>query len=253
MATISPDILLKTLKRHLPPERHFYTGMALAMLMVAIVGFLPSILQPSGRRAPISPFIAVHGMLFFGWLLIFLIQSRLIATRRTAVHRQLGIAAGFVLAFMVPAGFAATIAMVRRGFDLSGDLTRTTPDLLFESVFQFGDLLLFTTLAVAGICFRRRPDVHKRLMLFANVSLMPAPLAHLAGHIPRLLPHAVAVIQIPLAVFLIATLARDFWLAKKLRPLTATLAAVIFLSGPLWAILVGPSLAWHRAVAWLVR
>jgi hypothetical protein len=154
---------------------------------------------------------------------------------------------------MVPLAFAATVTMVRRGFDLSGDLTRTVPDLLFLSIFQFGDLLFFTTLAVAGIWFRRRPDIHKRLMLFANISLMGAPLAHLVGHIPRLLPFIVAIIQIPIAMFLIAAVARDFWLTRKFRPLTVTLAVVMFLSGPVRANLIGPTAAWHRVAAWLVR
>ena len=70
--------------------------------------------------------------------------------------------------------------MVRRGFDLSGDL-RIEHDPLYEFVFPFGDLLLFTVLVTAAIAYRRQPELHKRLMLFANIALMGAPLAQTLG------------------------------------------------------------------------
>jgi hypothetical protein len=58
---------------------------------------------------------------FFIWLMIFLVQSRLVVTRHIAVHKRVGIAAGAVAAVMIPIGYATCISMVRRGFDLSGD------------------------------------------------------------------------------------------------------------------------------------
>ena len=50
--------------------RWFYTGMALAMLSVAVVGFLPSLVQPGARRAPVNLLAAAHGIVFFSWLFI---------------------------------------------------------------------------------------------------------------------------------------------------------------------------------------
>src|SRR5580692_7722739 len=81
-----------------------------------------NVAQTAGRRAPLSPLAAAHGIVFFAWLILFLVQSRLIATRHVALHRKLGLASVFVLALMVPLAYMATVAMVRRGFDLSGDL-----------------------------------------------------------------------------------------------------------------------------------
>jgi len=65
---------------------------------------------------------------------------------------------------------------------------------------QLAALLTFIILAIAAIGYRRRPDVHKQLMLFANVSLMAAPIAHLAGHIPSLSPSP-ASFAIPYTLF----------------------------------------------------
>jgi hypothetical protein len=85
---------------------------------------------------------------------------------------------------MIPLGFATTAAMVRRGFDLSGDQKidphppagSVSLDAYFASVFNFGDLLMFSILAIGAICYRRRPEIHKRMMLFANIALMGAPI-----------------------------------------------------------------------------
>jgi hypothetical protein len=250
--TTAPYATALKVRKDVQAERWFFTAMALAMLAIAAAGFLPSMVQTAGRRAPLSPLVAAHGFLFFTWLVIFLVQSRLIATGHVALHRKVGAAAGFVLALMVPLSYVATVAMVRRGFDLSGDL-RIDSDPLFESIFQFGDLTLFTVLAVSAIAYRRHADIHKRLMLFANLSLMGAPLAHLIGHIPRLFPLIGLLIEIPILILVAAAVARDYRLTRKPRPLTLGLAITIFLSGPVWAKVLGPSAAWHQIAGWLTR
>lgn len=233
-------------------EHWFVTGLALAMLAVAIAGFTPSIIHTAGRRAPLSSLAAAHGIVFFGWLCIFLVQSRLVATGRIALHRRLGIAAGLVLIPMLPLAYATSISMVRRGFDLSGDL-RIDHDPLYEFIFPFGDLLAFMVLVVAAIAYRRRPEIHKRLMLFANIALMGAPLAHFIGHNPRLAAMPPAIIVIPISMFLIAAVARDYLLTRSVHPLTTALAVAMFLFGPIRAGIIGPSPAWHRLASWLAR
>lgn len=233
-------------------ERWFFTGMAIAMLATAIAGFTPSILHPTGRRAPLSALAAVHGTAFFSWLLIFLLQSRLVATRHVTWHRRLGLASVFVLVLMVPLAYTTTVAMVQRGFDLSGDL-RIDHDPLYESVFTFSNILIFSVLVIAALAYRRRPEIHKRLMLFANIELMPAPLAHLIGHTPWLASLPAAIIMIPISMFVIAAVARDLLLARRVLPLTWGLALLRVFSGPLEAGLIGPSAAWHHFASWLAR
>ena len=82
-------------------------------------------------------------------------------------------------------------------------------------------------LAVAAISYRRRPDVRKRLMLFANISLMTAPITHLLGHIPStwLSPAAsFAAFEILCILFLLAPVANDYLIEKRIRFLTAATA-----------------------------
>lgn len=120
MAT-APD-MISTRQRAKPfVERWYFTGMAIVMLAVSVAGFLPAIVHPAGRSAPLTLLAAAHGMVFFAWLLLFLAQSLLAATGRVQWHRRLGLSAVVLLVLMIPLGFLTTTAMVRRGFDLSGD------------------------------------------------------------------------------------------------------------------------------------
>jgi len=229
-----------------------WTWLALAMLAVAIAGFAPSIIDTAGRKAPLSPLAAAHGIVSFCWLGIFLVQGRLVATGRIALHRRIGGAASFILAVMIPLAYATSVSMVRRGFDLSGDL-RIENDPLYEFIFPFGDLLLFTVLVTTAIAYRRQPEIHKRLMLFANIALMGAPLAHFIGHRPRLAAMPAAIILVPISMFLLVAVAREYLLTRRVHPLTLALAVAMFLFGPLRAGLIGPSATWHRFAGWLTR
>jgi hypothetical protein len=239
--------------------RWYFTGMAIVMLAISIVGFMPSIVHPGGRRAPLTLLAAAHGIVFFAWLLLFLIQSLLVATQRVGWHRRLGLTSVFLLALIIPLSYATTVDMVRRGFDLSGDQRVDSQSQLKgeldapnASVFNFFGLLAFVILAVAAICYRSRPEVHKRLMLFANIELMGPPITHLIGHFSRL-ALTPPMVLVPFALFLMTGVARDYLVDKRVHPLTTGLAIGMFASFPLQGAVIGPSAAWHNFVAWLVR
>jgi hypothetical protein len=233
-------------------ERRFFTGIAIAMLGVAIAAFTPSLAHPAGRHAPLSLLAAAHGIVFFAWLIIFLVQSSLVATRHVAWHRRIGLASIFLLALMIPLAWETTVAMVRRGFDLSGDLSiEMGNDPFHEAVFPFCNILIFSILVGAALAYRRRPEIHKRLMLFANIELMPAPLAHFIGHSPSLAHLPAAIIMVPISIFVIAAVGRDLLVARRVHPLTWGLAALRMVSGFLEAGPIGSSAAWHHFASWL--
>src|ERR1700682_958818 len=86
-------------------DRVFYGGMAIAMALTVLAGVAPTYYLRffgDGPRATVSggPFtslVHVHGALFTGWVVLFIVQTALVATHRVAVHRRLGVA-GAVLA-----------------------------------------------------------------------------------------------------------------------------------------------------------
>jgi hypothetical protein len=237
-----------TWQRNSAFDRWYFTWVALVMITVAIAGFAPSIVDSSRRLAPLTPLVAVHGILFFLWLLLFLLQTTLIAARRADLHRRMGIVAVVLLILIVPLSYLVTVQMARRGFDLSGDqMTRTDP--LFGSIFNFFAVVEFPLLAGLALAYRKHKEIHKRIMLFANISLMGPPITHFLGHFGLLSPFTVLA---GLAFFLLSAVAADYIRARRVHPLTATLAILLFLFQPIQAI-VGATAAWHHFAARLIR
>jgi hypothetical protein len=151
-----------------------YPGMAQVMIAVAIAGFAPSIVNPSDRHAPLTLLVTVHGIVFSFWLILFLIQTTLVATQHVLLHRRMGPVAVVLLIVLVPLSYEVTVQIVHRGFDLSGDQMAKS-DPLFGSIFNFFAVIEFPLLAGAALAYRHRKEIHKSLMLFANISLMGPP------------------------------------------------------------------------------
>jgi hypothetical protein len=164
--------------RRLATGRWFYVGMAVFVIIVSIAGFGPSIIDQSRRIAPATPLSIAHGVLAGAWLRLFLTQATLVATRRVALHRRVGMA-GIALAFvMVVVTTAAMIEIGRRGYDVSGDIARVfstppgvatpTPPTAEFAAGMFGPLagsIIWGMLVAAGLWKRHRSEVHRRLML----------------------------------------------------------------------------------------
>jgi hypothetical protein len=156
-------------------DRHFYTGMAAAAAVVVFVGFSPTyFLRASYQSTPLPTYLQVHGFFFTTWIALFIAQTSLVAARRTDVHRRLGWATAALAVVMVGVGTTAGIWSMRRqveaGFAAQAQAFLTTP--LFS-------MAMFAVLVGAAIRFRRDPQMHKRLMLLATISILDAAVARL--------------------------------------------------------------------------
>ena len=77
-------------------DRWFYPGMAGAIVLAEAVGFWHSERGRIAGHHALHPMAVVHIALFSGWLALFLVQTLLVATGRTRVHRRLGVVAAMV-------------------------------------------------------------------------------------------------------------------------------------------------------------
>ena len=237
-----------------PPRRRtrFYTGMALVAIAIVIAGFGPGFVKGAGRRAPVNLLVGLHGAVFTAWLLLFLAQTLLVGKGRLGAHRRLGYVGAALAVLMVVFGYTTAIAMARRGFDLSGDLNAAA-DPLGLLVFQLGDLLSFGVLVGAAVWYRRRPEVHKRLMLLATVgSLMGAPLVHLISHIPPLRDTKAPVILIPFVLLYFASAVHDRLRRGRIHPVSLWGAVALFVWANLRAAVINPNPNWRQFAGWLV-
>ena len=224
--------------------------MGLLAIMLVIAGFGPSIVDRSNRVAPLTPLVVTHGLLFTGWLLLFVTQSVLVATGRMAQHRRIGILGLMLAVTMLLMSVIVSVAMAHRGSDLSGDLGGVKADMPAVLALALGDAAAFATLVALGLSFRRRPEVHKRLMLMATVSpytLMGAPLAHLRGHWPNL-----ALVTLLIALLLqFSSVIHDRITRGHVHPVSWWGSLSLFAGGLVRAIVIIPSGFWRSIAAQL--
>jgi hypothetical protein len=251
MATPLADPTLVSTRRPLSKARgagRFHTVLAVVAIAMAVCAFAPSIVDPVGRRGPLMPLVVAHASFMAAWLALFFTQARLVAHGRLTAHKKVGFIPIPVWAGIVGTGYATTIEMARRGFDLSGDLSRPPASAMDQTVFQFGALLLFTGLVALALLLRRRPEAHKRLMTLATLQvLMTAPLAHLVGHfgLPGIILPAWGV-----AVAL-TLMAHDRRSRGRIHPVSLCGGVGLVVVNNLQYAVIGPSRTWQQLVAWL--
>ena len=150
------------------PTTRLYLGAALAALAAAAVGFSRTFLWPSWQGVFEGPAVVyVHGAFVLGWLLLFATQAALVQSRRTPWHRRLGLLAALVAPGVVVSTMALGVSAMHR--DLQAGMGELAKSLMLGT---FTSPLVFLALVAAGLATRRRPDVHKRLMLMATVAIL---------------------------------------------------------------------------------
>src|SRR5205823_3407581 len=156
-------------------ERLFYIGMTIAIAVTVFAGFARTFyLRPYFQSQPLIPLLVLHGVVFTSWLALLLTQTTLIAAKRTRTHMRLGIAGGLLAVLMITIG--TTTAIIRaKSFEPPPGFSSP---LVFLTI-PLGDMLVFAILVGAAFYFRRRMDVHKRLMLLATIAILPAAAARL--------------------------------------------------------------------------
>jgi hypothetical protein len=152
---------------------HFYLWMAVACALVAFGGFAPTywLQVPAGTFVG-PPLLHIHAALFSGWTLLLVWQAYLVESGRVERHRATGLAGIGLATAMVIVGFATAIYSVRTGLAAGfGDSVREF------FIVPVSALVLFAGFFVAAISNIRRPEWHKRLILMATISLLPAAVA----------------------------------------------------------------------------
>lgn len=148
---------------------HFGVTLLLAFFVFAGFGMTYWFPMASGTLRPAPPVVHLHGWVLSAWMLLLVTQSWLVNVRNIALHRSLGT---FGISLATAVLFMSGIITL---LGLKGGIARPVPApdfldamyLSFMAILGFG--LLFT-LAMRNV---RRPEVHRRLILFAILPLMP--------------------------------------------------------------------------------
>jgi hypothetical protein len=155
--------------------RWFYVWMAAACTLIAFGGFAPTYwLQLAPGTFIGTPLLHLHAMLFSAWPLFLLLQTTFAARGRIHRHRTWGLLGISLATAMVFVGFAAADEVLAKRLAAGyGDRARA-----FHIV-STSMIALFGAFVFAAIVYVKRPEVHKRLMLLATITMIPPAIARL--------------------------------------------------------------------------
>ena len=235
-----------TPRRRWTRERLFFSGMAGAAAAVVFVGFAPSYYLRGLYDTPaLPPLVHLHGALFSAWILLLLVQTSLVAMKRTDVHRLLGVAGGALAAVMLIVAYVVAINVGRRSISIPGTLAPGTLQFL---IVPLGGLIVFPTLIGAAFLLRRRTALHKRLMLLGTIEMLNAAVDRLPGvYVSGLAPFYLGT-----DMFLLALVLYDSVTLRRIHP--ATLWGGLFLVASQWLrVALADTTAWLTVAYWLTR
>jgi hypothetical protein len=230
----------------LAAERRFYFWMAAAILATIFAGFAPSFYLRGlvATRAPLgslTPLVVLHGLLFSGWAILFMVQVSLVSAGRTDLHRRLGLAGFAMLAGMAVVGPLTALFAVAR------NLGPPSLSPLSWLAVPLVDVPMYVSLIVLGFANRSRPQVHKRFMLASMIGMInPA-----AGRLPW-----PAIVPVPLVlmggmlIFLTALIAWDLISRGKLHWATS-ISVVILVGSWVFRLAVWQAPWWLAFAGWV--
>jgi hypothetical protein len=153
----------------------FYLCLSAACLAIAVVGFMPTYwlqLAPGTFDGP--PLVHLHGWLFSAWPVYLVMQTMLTARGQITRHRAWGLLGVSLATAMVIVGIAvANAVLVTRLEDGYGDRARA-----FHIV-STSMMVLFAVFVAAALACVSRPEIHKRLMTLATITILPPAIARL--------------------------------------------------------------------------
>ena len=158
-------------------DGRFFLVMACIMATIIVAGF--SVNMAMGRSTFAVPLVYhLHAAVFFGWVVLFLVQNWSIAANNVRLHITLGLLAYIWAPVMVVMGFAIMITSLRRN---GGPFFFDQNEFLISNAML---LVLFGALVIIAMLRRRYTGWHRRLMLVAMAiltapglgRLLPAPL-----------------------------------------------------------------------------
>ncbi len=158
--------------------RFFYTGAAVLLFALMLLGFQQFYLHGKaypGRELtpPIRNLVILHGIGMSAWMLLFLVQPLLIVAGNRRIHMLLGKIGTVLAALVVFLGIRLGIESARvnppdlRLWALSPKQFMAVPVL---------SIVVFGVLVAIGVWNRRRPEVHRPMMLLAVLAVVSAAL-----------------------------------------------------------------------------
>jgi hypothetical protein len=228
-------------------RNRFYFSVALAIALLVAFGFMRTFYaRPLFDLPPLPTLMQVHGAVFTAWMVLFVVQTRLIAAHKVQTHRQLGIAgvllatAVFVVGVMT--AFESSLATRPRGMGL------TSPQFVLVPL---TGITFFAVFVALGIAFRKRAALHKRFMVLAMLAVLGPPVARLLN-LAGAQDHFLLVQTTVPALFVAWCLIADWRRNHIVHPVFVIGGGLLIVSWPVRAMLARSD-GWAVISDWIVR
>jgi hypothetical protein len=163
--------------RALVSERLFYVIAGSLMLVATAVGFRAFLAHGKGFGGgeitrQIVPLVVVHGLAMLSWIVLFLVQSVFILKGNPRLHMRIGVGGAVLAGVMVPLGSVSAILSAR----YNPELYQYFGGPRFFLATMLGEMLSFGTLVSVAVIYRRRPEIHRPMMLLASLMIISGSL-----------------------------------------------------------------------------
>lgn len=162
--------------------RYFFGAMAGAMLLLVLLGFGRTLyLRPFLDLPPLPATVLLHGSILTAWYLGAFVQAALVPSGRADLHRRLGPWIAALGLAVIAIGTTVTLAFVGRRAAAG---TNIEARIRFFSDIVWGDIaaiLAFVVFVGLALAWRRRPELHKRLMILGSLALLEPALFRIWG------------------------------------------------------------------------
>lgn len=233
-------------------DRPLYLLAAVIFPLIVLAGFARTYYLKGFFATPPLPnlIVQVHAVIMTAWVALFIVQVTLVARRQTKLHQRLGIIGAGLAALVFIVGIMTAIFAAARFVNDPSLLPASGPPPLPFMIIPIGDMVIFAILISTALYYRKRLDIHKRLMLLAAVNLLTPAIARI--------PLSLIVTGGPLAFFgltdlvLLVFVVFDTIRHRRLHPAFLWGGLFLILMQPLRLILA-PTHAWISFAAALVR
>lgn len=227
-----------------PSDRGLFIAAAAAFPLLVLIGYFKTYyFKPFFDLPPFGHWLVhLHAIVMTTWVLYFVAQVALVRTKNLKLHMTMGMAGVVLAAIVIVVGMATAwnSHIVRRtapaGLDPHSFFIVPVMDMLFFIVF-FG----------LAVYWRKRPALHKPLMLMTAINFSPAAIAR----IPLLPPDLMIVQWLTVPALLgCVCFAYYTWKHRKVNWVFAASLAAFIISGPL-RLYVAFTQPWLDFVGWM--
>ena len=226
-------------------DRYFYFAMAMIITGVVVYGFSFTVNQNLIHPAiPRPGLLYFHAALFSGWLVFFILQSTLVRAGKVKWHRTIGwFGAG--MGVLIPVVGAATAIVMGK---FNAEQMHVAGAKWFIMV-PLWDMAAFTPLFALAIYWRKKPELHRRLILMATCALTAAGFGRFPGW---LLPAPFFYVGVDALILL--GVARDWWVNRSVGKVYLYALAVLVVGQTIVTVTAFGQLAYWKPIGeWLLR